>query len=236
MRKVVKFQIVNRPPDPVRHSTSPSTSPTELTSQTNNLPPTIQLTPTPNANPVPYCPPVPQAVMPSAFLGLGSRKDCLRLRGLPYEAQVSHIVNFLGEYAANILQGGLHIIVDQVSLFFVRLIKLLWLENYSAVGGFLLRLYSYILPTQSCSFSILVICDNNLSLLARREKNCQEFFPSLMERSNSKVVFCHWCVGNKSFTARSDNWLSWFLILYHTIFRHEEFRVYVPGFMLRVRV
>lgn len=33
----------------------------------------------------------------------GGRKDCIRLRGLPYEAQVENIVEFLGETARHIV-------------------------------------------------------------------------------------------------------------------------------------
>lgn len=33
----------------------------------------------------------------------GSRKDCIRLRGLPYEAHVENIVEFLGETARHIM-------------------------------------------------------------------------------------------------------------------------------------
>lgn len=32
-----------------------------------------------------------------------SRKDCIRLRGLPYEAHVENIVEFLGETARHIV-------------------------------------------------------------------------------------------------------------------------------------
>lgn len=39
-----------------------------------------------------------------------ARKDCIRLRGLPYEAQVEHIVDFLGEHAKNIVYQGVHMV------------------------------------------------------------------------------------------------------------------------------
>lgn len=32
-----------------------------------------------------------------------SKRDCVRLRGLPYEAQVQQVVDFLGIYARNIV-------------------------------------------------------------------------------------------------------------------------------------
>lgn len=40
----------------------------------------------------------------------GKTKDCIRLRGLPYEAQVDQVVAFLGEYAKNIVFQGVHMI------------------------------------------------------------------------------------------------------------------------------
>lgn len=41
-----------------------------------------------------------------------SRKDCIRLRGLPYEAQVEHILDFLGDLAKNIVFQGVHMIYN----------------------------------------------------------------------------------------------------------------------------
>lgn len=43
------------------------------------------------------------------------RKDCIRLRGLPYEAHVENIVEFLGETARHIMfqvSGTFHSIND----------------------------------------------------------------------------------------------------------------------------
>ncbi|CAI5443867.1 unnamed protein product [Caenorhabditis angaria] len=40
------------------------------------------------------------------------RKDCIRLRGLPYEAQVQHIVTFLGEFAKMVKFQGVHMIFN----------------------------------------------------------------------------------------------------------------------------
>jgi len=46
----------------------------------------------------------------------GTRKDCVRLRGLPYEAQVEHILEFLGDHAKNIVYQGVHMVYNaQVS-------------------------------------------------------------------------------------------------------------------------
>ena len=50
----------------------------------------------------------------------GTKKDCIRLRGLPYEAQVKHILDFLGEdLSNNIVTQGVHMVINaQVSVFF----------------------------------------------------------------------------------------------------------------------
>ncbi len=50
----------------------------------------------------------------------GTLKDCIRLRGLPYEADVEQILNFLGEHGKNIVEHGIHMVVNaQVSTDFV---------------------------------------------------------------------------------------------------------------------
>ncbi|CAH1126530.1 unnamed protein product [Ceutorhynchus assimilis] len=66
-------------------------------------PPTPQLPPMP----IPNYPLLPQHVITS-----GTRKDCVRLRGLPYESQVEHILDFLGEYAKNIMYQGVHMVYN----------------------------------------------------------------------------------------------------------------------------
>ena len=56
-------------------------------------------------------------VIPQQLITAGTRKDCIRLRGLPYEAQVEHILEFLGEHAKNIIYQGVHMVFNaQVSL------------------------------------------------------------------------------------------------------------------------
>ena len=56
---------------------------------------------------LPHVPLIPQQLLPS-----GSRKDCIRLRGLPYEAQVEQILEFLGEHAKNIVFQGVHMVYN----------------------------------------------------------------------------------------------------------------------------
>ena len=62
---------------------------------------------------------VPQVavpILPQHVITSGTRKDCIRLRGLPYEAQVEHILEFLGEHAKNIVYQGVHMVYNaQVS-------------------------------------------------------------------------------------------------------------------------
>jgi len=56
---------------------------------------------------LPHVPLIPQQLLPS-----GSRKDCIRLRGLPYEAQVEQILEFLGDHAKNIVFQGVHMVYN----------------------------------------------------------------------------------------------------------------------------
>ncbi|KAK6727120.1 hypothetical protein RB195_005052 [Necator americanus] len=42
----------------------------------------------------------------------GTRRDCVRLRGLPYEARVEHVVEFLGEHARFIQFQGVHMVFN----------------------------------------------------------------------------------------------------------------------------
>ncbi|KAG9509007.1 RNA-binding protein fusilli, partial [Fragariocoptes setiger] len=54
------------------------------------------------------------ACVPSHMLPPGGthRKDCVRLRGLPYEAQVEQIIDFLGEHSASVLFQGVHMVYN----------------------------------------------------------------------------------------------------------------------------
>ena len=47
----------------------------------------------------------------------GTIKNCIRLRGLPYEAQVEHILMFLEDFAKSIKHQGVHMVLNsQVSV------------------------------------------------------------------------------------------------------------------------
>ncbi|XP_058793021.1 RNA-binding protein fusilli isoform X2 [Phymastichus coffea] len=52
------------------------------------------------------------AILPQHFITSGTRKDCVRLRGLPYEALVEHILEFLGEHSKNIEYQGVHMVYN----------------------------------------------------------------------------------------------------------------------------
>ncbi|XP_044265915.1 RNA-binding protein fusilli isoform X1 [Tribolium madens] len=51
-------------------------------------------------------------LLPQHYITSGTKKECIRLRGLPYEAQVEHILEFLGEYAKNIIFQGVHMVYN----------------------------------------------------------------------------------------------------------------------------
>ena len=55
--------------------------------------------------------------IPQHMITAGTRKDCVRLRGLPYEAQVEHILEFLGDYAKNIVYQGVHMVYNAQVIF-----------------------------------------------------------------------------------------------------------------------
>lgn len=61
----------------------------------------------------PLIPQLPQMpLLPQNMITSGTRKDCIRLRGLPYEAQVEHILEFLGEHAKSIVYQGVHMVYN----------------------------------------------------------------------------------------------------------------------------
>ncbi|XP_026807559.1 RNA-binding protein fusilli isoform X5 [Rhopalosiphum maidis] len=99
-------QVLNRAMDPsVRSTASDSngniTTPVTTTAGVNNSPTAL-------LGHVPILP-LPQHVITS-----GTRKDCIRLRGLPYEANVEHILEFLGEHSKNIVFQGVHMVYNSV--------------------------------------------------------------------------------------------------------------------------
>lgn len=73
----------------------------------------VMIAPQLQATQVPLLPPQP-------LMTGGSRKDCIRLRGLPYEAQVEQILEFLLDSAKNIVFQGVHMVYNaQVNIPFL---------------------------------------------------------------------------------------------------------------------
>lgn len=62
--------------------------------------------------PLPLTPLSQVPLVPQHFITSGTRKDCIRLRGLPYEAQVEHILEFLGDHAKSIIFQGVHMVYN----------------------------------------------------------------------------------------------------------------------------
>jgi len=48
--------------------------------------------------------------LPPQVITTGKRRDCIRLRGLPYEASINDIVTFLGDCSRQIVTQGIHLI------------------------------------------------------------------------------------------------------------------------------
>ncbi|RZF37025.1 hypothetical protein LSTR_LSTR004713 [Laodelphax striatellus] len=57
--------------------------------------------------------PQPMPLLPQHVVISGTRKDCIRLRGLPHEAQLENILEFLGEHAKNIVVQGVHMVYTE---------------------------------------------------------------------------------------------------------------------------
>lgn len=101
VQQVLNRSMMDPKATPASNNINPLPNITHTLTQLH-LPPTAQL------------PSFPQRIITS-----GTRKDCIRLRGLPYEAQVEHILEFLGECAKNIVFQGVHMVYSsQVSVFF----------------------------------------------------------------------------------------------------------------------
>jgi epithelial splicing regulatory protein 1/2 len=58
-------------------------------------------------------PPIVQVpLIPQHVITSGTAKDCIRLRGLPYEAKVEHIIHFLEDFAKHIVFQGVHMVYN----------------------------------------------------------------------------------------------------------------------------
>lgn len=57
-------------------------------------------------------PPPPQPALPQQMITRGTNRNCIRLRGLPYEANIENILEFLGEHAKKIVHMGVHMVYN----------------------------------------------------------------------------------------------------------------------------
>ena len=84
---------------------------------------------------IPYLPTTTPTVpmLPQQEITAGTRKDCIRLRGLPYEAQVEHILEFLGDHAQSIVRHGVHMVYNaQVGTFRLGYLGIFWVYGYNS--------------------------------------------------------------------------------------------------------
>ena len=56
--------------------------------------------------------PFPSAFLPHPTQVVKTEKTCLRLRGLPFEADVEDILGFLGAYSGHIVRQGIHMVYN----------------------------------------------------------------------------------------------------------------------------
>ncbi|XP_023033724.1 RNA-binding protein fusilli isoform X3 [Drosophila willistoni] len=106
-------QVLNRSMDPKTYEANNSHSQPPLIAQL----PQMQLPLLPQVGAIaiaghghanPLCPiPPPQHLITS-----GTIKNCIRLRGLPYEAMVEHILHFLDDFAKHIIYQGVHMVIN----------------------------------------------------------------------------------------------------------------------------
>lgn len=102
------FKVLNRTMEPQRKHTP---------SQGDHLPfPHMGLPHMPpHMNPplMPFLPTQPAPPMPpTGFMAGNAVRDCIRLRGLPFEATVTDILGFLGEHSRNIVFQGVHMVYN----------------------------------------------------------------------------------------------------------------------------
>ncbi|XP_054740732.1 RNA-binding protein fusilli isoform X3 [Anastrepha obliqua] len=57
-------------------------------------------------------PAMPLSLLPQHLITSGTTKNCIRLRGLPYEALVEHILHFLDDFAKHIIYQGVHMVIN----------------------------------------------------------------------------------------------------------------------------
>lgn len=114
-------------------------------------------------DPKTYEPPQPPLIaqlpqmqlLPQHVITSGVEKNCIRLRGLPYEAKVEHILHFLDDFANHIIYQGVHLVYNaQVSLcvcvnLAVQGENLQLRQSRTSFVGGLLAMVSFLLPRAS---------------------------------------------------------------------------------------
>lgn len=81
-----------------------------------------------NATKPPLIAQIPQSItqmpmLPQHVITSGTEKNCIRLRGLPYEAKVEHILTFLEDFSKHIVYQGVHLVYNaQVSTYTSNLV------------------------------------------------------------------------------------------------------------------
>ena len=115
---IVFFQVLNRSTEP-HSSGKPGHNQANSGSGSPAQPPLMPCLP-PTLAPM-----SPMTVIPQQMITAGTRKDCIRLRGLPYEAQVEHILEFLGDHAKNIVYQGVHMVFN-AQVFPVIFLEIVW--------------------------------------------------------------------------------------------------------------
>ncbi|XP_017077896.1 RNA-binding protein fusilli isoform X5 [Drosophila eugracilis] len=115
-------QVLNRSMDPKNYESGSGHSQPPLIAQlpSMQLPLLPQvgahsLTHSLGASPANLCPPVPPPALPlptQHLITSGTTKNCIRLRGLPYEAMVEHILHFLDDFAKHIIYQGVHMVIN----------------------------------------------------------------------------------------------------------------------------
>ncbi|XP_070135336.1 RNA-binding protein fusilli isoform X2 [Drosophila bipectinata] len=84
-------QVLNRSMDPKNYESGGNHSQPPLIAQL----PTMQL-----------------PLLPQHLITSGTTRNCIRLRGLPYEAMVEHILHFLDGFAKHIIYQGVHMVIN----------------------------------------------------------------------------------------------------------------------------
>jgi epithelial splicing regulatory protein 1/2 len=50
--------------------------------------------------------------LPQQIITSGTKRDCIRMRGLPFEASVTDILTFLAEHSRHIVYQGVHMVYN----------------------------------------------------------------------------------------------------------------------------